>query len=322
MNRAPLLYDQRPAASRPDNGFWSRHAKRYWKARYLVVLFIPAIVYYVVFHYIPIYGILIAFKDYRFKLGIWGSPWVGFEHFRDLFGLPSFWEVFRNTIVISLYKLVFSFPAPIVLALMLNEVMHMFFKRFVQTISYLPHFLSWVVISGLFVQFLSPSIGPVNMFLKALGLDPIYFLADPHWFRTVLVVTDIWKEVGWGTIIYLAALTGINPELYEASTVDGATRLQNIRYITLPSMAPVVTIMFILAVGRIVNDDFDQIFNMYSPAVYKVGDVLSTYTYRRGLVELDYSFAAAVGLFKNVIAFVLILITNAISRRLNEYGLW
>jgi putative aldouronate transport system permease protein len=179
-----------------------------------------------------------------------------------------------------------------------------------------------VVVAGLFIQFLSPSIGPINIALKLIGIDPIYFLGSTSWFRFTLITTEIWKDVGWGTIIYLAALTGINPELYEAAEVDGANRLQNMFYITLPSLTPVITIMFIFAVGRIVNDDFDQIFNLYNPAVYEVGDVLSTYTYRRGLVELDYSFAATVGLLKNVIAFTLIVVTNAISKRINEYGLW
>jgi len=209
-----------------------------------------------------------------------------------------------------------------VLALLLNEVRHSLFKRTVQTISYMPHFLSWVVIAGLFTQFLSPSIGPINILLQSMGIQPIYFLADPGWFRSVLVGTEIWKDIGWGTIIYLAALTGINPELYEASTVDGANRFQNMFYITLPSMAPVVTIMFIFAVGKIVNDDFDQIFNLYNPAVYNVGDVLSTYTYRRGLIQMEYSFATAVGLFKNAIAFILIVITNSVAKKINDYGLW
>lgn len=294
----------------------------YWKHKYLVLLFAPAILYYVIFHYVPIYGLLLAFKNYKFSLGIWGSEWVGLEHFKDLFSLGSFWEVFRNTIVISGYKLIYGFPAPIILALLLNEVRHALFKRAVQTISYLPHFLSWVVIAGLFTQFLSPSIGPINILLQSIGLQPIYFLADSNWFRTVLVSTEIWKDIGWGTIIYLAALTGINPELYEASKVDGASRFQNIYYITLPSMAPVITIMLIFAIGKMVNDDFDQIFNLYNPSVYNVGDVLSTYTYRRGLIQMEYSFATAVGLFKNVIAFVMIIATNAIAKKINNYGLW
>lgn len=282
----------------------------------------PAILYYVIFHYIPMYGMIIAFKDYRFNAGIWNSPWVGFSTFQHLMSLESFWQVFRNTIILSLYKLIFGFPAPIALAILFNEIRVAVFKRIVQTLSYLPHFLSWVVIAGLFIQFLSPSVGPFNIILKSLGFDPIYFLGSTVWFRFTLVVTDIWKEIGWGTIIYLAALTGINPELYEAAEVDGSNRFQNMIHITLPSLTPVITIMFIFAVGRIVNDDFDQIFNLYNPAVYEVGDVLSTYTYRRGLVELDYSFAAAVGLLKNVVAFVMIVGTNAVSKRINEYGLW
>lgn len=282
----------------------------------------PAILYYVIFHYIPMYGMIIAFKDYRFSAGIWNSPWVGFSTFQHLMSLESFWQVFRNTIILSLYKLIFGFPAPIALAILFNEIRVAVFKRIVQTLSYLPHFLSWVVIAGLFIQFLSPSVGPFNIILKSLGFDPIYFLGSTVWFRFTLVVTDIWKEIGWGTIIYLAALTGINPELYEAAEVDGSNRFQNMIHITLPSLTPVITIMFIFAVGRIVNDDFDQIFNLYNPAVYEVGDVLSTYTYRRGLVELDYSFAAAVGLLKNVVAFVMIVGTNAVSKRINEYGLW
>jgi len=294
----------------------------YWKHRYLSLLFVPAILYYVIFQYLPTYGVLIAFKDYQFRQGIWNSPWIGFRHFQHLFELESFWQVFRNTIVLSVYKLIFGFPAPIVLAILFNEVRHSLFKKFVQTLSYLPHFLSWVVVAGLFVQFLSPSIGPVNLLLRLVGLDPIYFLGSTDWFRFTMVTTDIWKSVGWGTIIYLASLASINPELYEAAEVDGSNRFQNMFYITLPSLTPVITIMFIFAVGQIVNDDFDQIFNLYNPAVYEVGDVLSTYTYRRGLVELDYSFAAAVGLVKNVLAFLLIVITNAVSRRVNEYGLW
>jgi putative aldouronate transport system permease protein len=294
----------------------------YWKYRHLSLLFAPAVVYYIIFHYLPMYGLLIAFKDYQFRLGIWDSPWVGFEHFEHIFALESFWQVFRNTIVLSLYKLIFGFPAPIVLAVLFNEIRIAVFKRIAQTLSYLPHFLSWVVVAGLFIQFLSPSIGPVNLVLKTLGLEPIYFLGNTAWFRFTLVITDIWKDIGWGTIVYLAVLSGINPELYEAAEVDGSNRFQNMIYITLPSLVPVITIMFIFAIGKIVNDDFDQVFNLYNPAVYEVGDVLSTYTYRRGLVQLDYSFAAAVGLIKNVLAFALIVIANAFSKKINEHGIW
>jgi len=300
----------------------NKFLKSYWKNRYLVILFIPAIIYYVVFHYAPLYGVQIAFKDYAFRKGIWNSPWVGFKNFENLFAIESFKQVFRNTIIISLYKLIFNFPAPIIFAILISEIRNIKFKKVVQTISYLPHFVSWVVLGGLFMQLLSPSTGPVNMLLKALGIQPIYFLADPKWFRTVLVLTSLWKGVGWGSIIYLAAITGINPELYEAAIIDGAGRFKKIIHITIPSIIPVITIMFIFAVGGIINDDFDQIFNLYNPAVYKVGDVISTYIYRVGLIDMKYSFSAAVGLFKNVIAFVMIVITNSITKRINEYGIW
>ena len=285
-------------------------------------MLIPAVLYYIVFHYIPIYGVQLAFRDYLFKEGIWGSPWIGMENFKLLFSTGSFREVLGNTLTISFYKLIFGFPVPVVFALLLNEVRSAKLKKVTQTISYLPHFVSWVVLSGLFIQFLSPSTGPINIILKAMKIEPVYFIADPKWFRTVLVVTSIWKETGWGTVIYIAALSGINPELYEAAIVDGANRFKQSWYVTLPSLAPVITIMFIFAVGGIINDDFDQIFNMYNARVYNVADVISTYTYRMGLIDMQYSFSTAVGLFKNVIAFILIIITNTISKRINEYGIW
>ena len=294
----------------------------YWKQRYLVLLFVPAILYYVFFKYLPMYGVQIAFKNYKFRMGIWGSPWVGLENFEALFTMGSFWEVLRNTFIISGLKLLLGFPAPILLALLLNEVRSSRFKRKVQTISYLPHFLSWVVLAGIFIQFLSPSIGPINILIKSLGGKPIYFLGDAKYFRSVLVLTDIWRSVGWESIVYLAALTSINPEFYEAAHMDGATRWQCTRYITLPSLSPVITIMLILAVGKIINDDFDQVYNLYNEAVYSVGDVLSTYTYRRGLVKMEFGFATAVELFKNVISLILILSTNKIANKINDYGIW
>lgn len=296
--------------------------KSYWKYRSLVLLFVPALLFYILFKYLPIYGVQIAFKKYMFLKGIWGSPWIGFQNFEKLFGMASFWEVLRNTFIISGLKLLFGFPAPIILALLLNELRSVAFKRVVQTISYLPHFLSWVILSGIFIQFLSPSIGPINIVIKALGGKPIYFLGDENWFRPVLVFTHMWKTVGWGTIVYLAALTGINPEFYEAAYIDGATRWQSTRYITIPSLAPVITIMLIFAVGGVIEDDFSQIYNMYNEAVYSVGDVISTYTYRRGLVKMDYGFASAVDLFKNLVALVLIISANTVANRVNEYGIW
>ena len=296
--------------------------RNYWKYRQLVMLFIPAILFYLLFKYLPIFGVQIAFKKYMFMQGVWGSPWIGAENFRKLFQMASFWEVLRNTFVISGLKLLFGFPAPILLALLLNEVRSTHFKRAVQTVSYLPHFLSWVILSGIFIQFLSPSIGPVNFLIKSLGGKPIYFLGEEKWFQPVLVMTHVWKSAGWESIVYLAALTNINPEYYEAAYIDGATRWQCARYITVPSLAPVITIMLIFAVGGVIDDDFNQIYNMLNEAVYSVGDVLSTFTYRRGLVKMDYGFAAAADLFKNVIAFILIITANTAANRINEYGIW
>jgi putative aldouronate transport system permease protein len=305
-----------------SRGKFSGFLRQYWKHRYLVSLFIPAVLFYAVFCYAPLYGIQIAFKNFIFRQGITKSPWVGLENFKILFSMGSFKEVFRNTIIISSLKLIFGFPAPIILALLLNEIRAARFKKFVQTISYLPHFVSWVILGGLFVQFLSPSTGPVNIVLQSLGLKPVYFLADKFWFRPTLVITSIWKGVGWGTIIYLASISGIDPELYEAAEIDGAGRFRKMINITVPSLIPVITIMLIFSAGGIVKDDFDQIFNLYNPAVYSVGDVLSTYTYRVGLVDMRYSFSTAVGLFTNVISFVLIFLTNMVTKKINDYGLW
>lgn len=296
--------------------------QNYWNNRYLCILLLPAILCFIVFCYAPMPGIIISFKDYQFKKGIWGSPWVGLKNFYTLFHMKSFIQVFGNTLIISLYKLISGFPAPIIFALLLNEIRQVRFKKVVQTISYLPHFVSWIILGGLFIQFLSPSSGPINIFLQALGLNPIYFLGDPKWFRSVLVTTSMWKGFGWGSIVYLASITNISPQLYEAADIDGAGRFRKIRYITLPEMAPVITIMLIYSVGGIVGDDFDQIFNLYNKAVYNVGDVLGTYIYRVGLVDMKYSFSTAVGLFRNVISIILIIFTNQIAKRVNDYGIW
>lgn len=300
----------------------SKFFKQYWKHRFFFIMFLPVIAWYIIFQYVPIYGIIIAFKDYSFKKGILNSPWVGFENFKLLFMGKSFKEVFRNTLIISIYKTVIGFPAPIIFALLLNELRNQKFKKVVQTISYLPHFISWIILTGIFYEVLSPSRGPINIILTSLGLKPIYFLADPKWFRTTLVLTSIWKGVGWGSIIYLASLTSIDPNLYEAATVDGAGRFRRIWHIALPGITPVITILFILEMGKIIDDNFDQIFNLYNPAVYSVGDVISTYIYRMGLQAFNYSIATAAELFKNVISLTLIIITNYVTKKINDYGLW
>lgn len=295
---------------------------RYKKAKYLFFLLVPVLAWYGVFHYGPIYGVQLAFKDFKVFNGIMGSPWVGWKHFSVIFSSTSdFGRVFRNTIIISFYNILFGFPAPIVLALLFNEIHSSVFKRISQTISYLPHFISWVVLGGLLVFILSPSAGIVNQVIQLFGIDPIYFLGDKQYFRFTLVVSSIWKEVGWGTIIYLAALTGINPSLYEAAVMDGANRWNQTIHITIPSILSVIAIMFILRIGNILDAGFDQILNMYNPAVFEVADIIDTYVYRVGLTQMQFSMTTAVNLFKNVIAFILVLLTNYFVKRTGEEGL-
>ncbi|WP_211326494.1 ABC transporter permease [Paenibacillus flagellatus] len=296
--------------------------KSYWKNRYLFYMLYPCLIFFFIFKYVPMYGIILAFKEYRIVDGIFGSPWNGLDNFRELFSGRDFPRAFRNTIVLSVYKLAFGFPAPILLALLLNELRAILFKKIVQTLSYLPHFLSWVVLAGVFMEIFSPTRGVVNYLISSIGLEPIFFFGDQAWFRTLLVGTEVWKGVGWGSIIYLAALSNVDPSLYEAAVVDGASRWKQTLHITLPSLVPVISIMFIFAVGGIISDDFDQIFNFYNESVYEVGDVLSTYTYRLGIKEMEYGLATASGLFITVIAFALILIANVVVKRFSEYGIW
>lgn len=312
-----------PYVKKPGNSHLYKIIQNYNRHKFLFILFVPTLIFFIVFHYLPMYGVIIAFKDYRFNEGIWGSPWVGLQYFKMMFEGIGFTSVFKNTIIISSLKLIFGFPAPIILALLLNELRGGKFKRTVQTISYLPHFLSWVILAGILKQFLSPSIGPIGHIMNFLGLRPIYFLQDSEWFRSVLVGTSLWKGVGWGTIVYLAGIASINFELYEAAIVDGAGRFRRAVHITLPSLVPIVTFMFILSVGSLISDDFDQILNLLNPAVEQVGDVISTYTYRIGLVMMEYSYSAAVGLFRNIIAIILILATNFIIKKMsdNEYSI-
>lgn len=296
--------------------------KSYWKHKYLMLMLFPCLMYFLIFKYIPMAGSVIAFKDYRLLDGIFGSEWNHFQNFIDLFSGRDFLKAFRNTILISTYKLIFGFPAPIILALLLNEIRHLMFKKIVQTLSYLPYFLSWVVLAGIFLEIFSPSRGVLNYIITSLGGEAIYFFGDKDWFRTLLVSTEVWKQVGWGSVIYLAALSGVDSSLYEAAIMDGAGRWKQMVHITLPSLVPVITIVFIFSVGAIITDDFDQVFNFYNQAVYEVGDVLSTYTYRIGIANMEYGLATASGLFINVIALFLIIVTNSIVKRYSKYGLW
>ncbi|KRE98872.1 protein lplB [Paenibacillus sp. Soil766] len=296
--------------------------RQYKKNKALFLLLAPVLIWYAVFQYGPMYGIQLAFKDFYIMKGIWDSPWVGFKHFHYLFTMsPDFWKIMKNTLVISFYQIVFGFPAPIILALLFNEVRLTMFKKVAQTISYLPHFLSWIVLGGIMITLLSPESGVVNYFVKGLGFKPIYFLGNESWFRFTLVVSALWKEVGWGMIIYLAALAGIDQQLYEAAVIDGANRWKQTLHITIPSILPVITILLILRVGHILDAGFDQIFTLYTPAVYDVADVLDTFVYRVGLQNAQYSLTTAVGIFKNVVALILVLSANYIVKKLGQEGI-
>ncbi len=287
-------------------------------------MMIPGFLLVLIFNYGPMYGLLMAFQDFQVTKGIWGSPWVGLKHFEEFFNTPFAMRALRNTLYISALKLVFGFPAPIFLALVFNEVRDGLFKRFSQTISYMPHFVSWIVFAALITGMLSPSTGAVNYLLKALGMQPIYFMANPKWFIVVLVASEIWKEIGWGAIIYLAALTDVDPTLYEAAVVDGATRIQRMIHISIPLILPIAALMLILRLGGIMSAGFDQIFNMYNAQVYESADIIDTYVYRSGLGDLKYSFAAAVGFFKSVVGLILVVAVNEVARRLSDryYALW
>lgn len=296
-----------------------RNLKLY-KEYYLML--IPGFLFFLVFKYGSMYGLVIAFQDYYPLKGIGGSEFVGLKHFMSLFTNPFFLSVLRNTLIISVYKLVIGFPAPILLCLILNEIKAVKFKKLAQSISYLPHFISWVVVSGIIMEFLSPSRGPINILLQNMGLDTIYFVAEAKYFRGVLVLSDVWKSIGWGSIVYLAAVTAIDPSLYEAAEMDGAGRIKRIIHITLPALAPIVTVMLIMDSGKILNDSFEQVFNFLTPTTFGVGDVISTFVYRMGIQNMQFSFTTAVDLFKNVIAFGLVMLTNYIARKTNDYALW
>lgn len=295
---------------------------RYFKKnKWLYILLIPGFLYLFIFKYIPMFGIVIAFQDFNLTRGIFGSKWVGFENFEYLFKSGDFFTILKNSLIISFYQVIFGFPAPIVLAIMLNEVRNLFFKRLSQTVLYLPHFISWVVISGIIINFLSPSTGWVNRLIVDFGGEPIQFLLKPEYFRTILISAEIWKELGWGTIIYLAALTSVDPTLYESATIDGANRIQKIWHISLPSISTTIVIILVLRIGHILDIGFEQIFLLYNPTTYGVADVFETYTYRVGLLEGRLSFTAAVGLFKSVVGLVMIIFANRIARIFGK-SLW
>jgi putative aldouronate transport system permease protein len=299
--------------------------KRLRAHMFLYFLALPGILYFLVFHYLPMFGIVIAFKDispYNAVNDIFYGEWVGLRQFRRFFNSYYFWNILGNTLIISGMKLLWGFPAPIILALLINEVRHTTFKRTVQTISYMPHFLSMVVVASLVTSLLSTSSGPINGLIKELGGQPINFLTQPEYFRSILVGTHVWQTVGWGTILYLAAMANIPPELYEAAAIDGANRWQQARYITLPGITFVIILLLIFAIGGLLNAGFEQILLLYSPSVYSVADIIDTYVYREGLIGQQYSYTAAVALFKSVVALLLLLSANRLAKKLGQPGIW
>jgi putative aldouronate transport system permease protein len=295
---------------------------RIWQQRWLYLLVAPAIVYFLVFCYVPMYGLIIAFKDYSPFVGFWESRWVGLEHFRQFFSSIYFWRLLRNTVLLNLYGLIFGFPIPIILALLLNEVGNSTFKRIVQTCSYMPYFVSTVVVAGMIVNFLSPTTGIVNNVLKALGFEPIPFLTRPEWFRPVYVASGIWQGAGWGSIIYLAALAGIDPSLYDAAKVDGANRLQRMRYVSIPGIMPTIMVLLLLNLGSMLSVGFEKVFLLYNPRTYETADVFSTYVYRAGLIGQQWGFGTAVGLFNSVANLILLALFNYLARKAGQQSLW
>jgi putative aldouronate transport system permease protein len=296
--------------------------KNLQRDKLLVLMILPVIVYYILFAYLPMYGVVIDFKDYRPGRGIWGSRWVGLEHFKQFFGGFFFIRLLRNTLLISVYSLLWGFPVPILFALVLNEFKDGIFKRGIQTVTYLPHFISVVVICGMLVNFLSPANGIVNIVLENLFGKRISFLNESRWFRTIYVSSGVWQSFGWNSIIYLAALSGIDMNLYEAAKIDGAGRLRQLWHISLPGIMPTVVTLFILSVGNLMSVGFEKIILLYNPAIYETADVISTYVYRMGIQSTQYSFSAAVGFFNSIINLFLLLGCNTVSKRVLGHGLW
>lgn len=298
-----------------------------WKklddSKYLMLLFLPAALYYLIFEYGPMFGIAVAFKDYNTFAGIWESDWVGFKYFKlFIFENPDFMQLLRNTVLIGVYSLIWGFPAPIILALLLNELRNMAFKRLVQTVSYLPYFVSNVVIASMVVMFLSPESGMINKIIGLIGIEPIYFLSLPEWFRTIFVASGIWQGVGWGTIIYLAALTSIDPALYEAAELDGAGRWKKAIHISIPGIVPIIIILLILNIGGLLGTGFERVFLLYNPLLYSTADIFSTYTYRVGLLQGNFSYATAIGVFNGFVGFIMIVGANYLARKTRETSLW
>ncbi len=291
------------------------------KNRYIYIMLFPVIVYYLIFHYAPMYGIVLAFKQFSFNTGFFGGTWVGLKHFKNFMSSYYFWRLLRNTALLSLYQLIFGFPAPIIFALLINEVRNKTIKKTVQTATYLPHFISVVVIVGILTEFLS-SKGLINDIIVFFGGERLNLLLRPELFRLIYVGSNIWQNIGWGTIIFLAAITNIDTHLYEASTIDGAGRFKQVIHVTIPGIVPTIVILLILRIGQMMNLGWQKIILLYNPLTYETADIISSFVFRKGILEANYGFSAAVGLFNSIINLMLIIMANKFSQKVSETSLW
>jgi putative aldouronate transport system permease protein len=307
--------------TRRNAGIPSMLRRDFAKNRTLYIMAVPMVLYFFLFHYKPMYGAIIAFKDFAPGRGIWDSPWAGLSNFRSFFGSIYFWRILRNTVVLSFGNLLFGFPAPILLALFLNEIRSAIFQRTVQTVTYLPHFVSIMVICGMIIDFTSTN-GVVNDIIAFLGGRRVSMLMRQTYFRPLYIVTEIWQRIGWGSIIYLAALTTIDPGVYEAATIDGAGRWRRMLHVSIPGILPTIVVLLVLRIGQMMNVGFEKIILLYNPSIYETADVISSFTYRKGLLEFNFSYSTAVGLFDSLVNFALLVSANWMSRRVNETSLW
>ena len=291
-------------------------------SKYLLLLLMPCFIYFVLFKYWPMFGLVISFKDYNLFKGIMDSPWVGFKHYANFIQDPYFIKVLKNTLLLGVYNTLWNFPIPIIVALVINEIKSNGVKKLTQTVSFFPHFVSTVTICGMVVGFLSPRNGIINDIIKFFGGDAINFMADPKYFRTVYIASAIWQNTGWGTIVYLAALSGVNSELYDAAAVDGVNKWQELFYVTIPSIVPTIVILLIMNIGRVITVGFEKIFLLQNDVNISVSDVISTYEYQRGMVQANYSYSTAIGLFMSLISSTLVLCTNFISKKVTDTSLW
>ncbi|WP_242214849.1 sugar ABC transporter permease [Bacillus cereus group sp. BfR-BA-01383] len=317
MQHANILEKKSEASSSK----WTILQKSFRKNWELYLLISPVIAYFIVFHYIPMYGVQIAFKDFIATLGIWDSPWVGMKHFERFFNSYYFWRLIKNTLIIGIYTLLVAFPIPIIIALMLNEVRNSKFKKFVQTIIYAPHFLSTVVVVGMLILFLKPD-GLINQIIILVGGKPIAFMSEPSWFKTLYVFSDVWQTMGWSSIIYLSALTAVDYSLHESAMIDGASRFQRIWHINIPTIMPTIIILFILNAGSVMSVGFEKVFLMQNTLNMSTSDVISTFVYRSGIEQAEYSFSAAIGLFNSIINFIMLVMVNFFAKKVNQTSLW